>query len=208
MRFYYALVDWTAKYFDLVLVDEASQMGIAEALMAAAFLREDGQFIAIGDHRQMPPIPAHTWDRESRRDLERISPHLSISEYLREPGTTRAALDESFRIPEEVADFLGRHVYAADGADFHSSNRQRLEINCDLRDESLPPPRVISCLIHAASRWQCHARNERSLSLPRAPYLTSCPQTWMTPSAAAYGNIYATKLKEAYYGKGRLTPMM
>jgi hypothetical protein len=127
-------IDWTAKYFDLVLVDEASQMGIAEALMSAAFLRDDGQFIAIGDHRQMPPILAHTWDQESRRDLERIRPHLSIFEYLRELGTTRAALDESFRIPEEVADFLGRHVYAADGVDFHSSNRQRLEINCDLSD--------------------------------------------------------------------------
>jgi superfamily I DNA and/or RNA helicase len=82
----------------------------------------------------MPPILAHTWDQESRRDLERIRPHLSIFEYLRELGTTRAALDESFRIPEEVADFLGRHVYAADGVDFHSSNRQRLEINCDLSD--------------------------------------------------------------------------
>jgi hypothetical protein len=127
-------IDWTAKYFDLILVDEASQMGIAEALMSAAFLREDGQFIAIGDHRQLPPILAHTWDQESRRDLERIRPHLSIFEYLRELGTTRAALDESFRIPEEVADFLGRHVYAADGVDFHSSNRQRLEINCDLSD--------------------------------------------------------------------------
>jgi superfamily I DNA and/or RNA helicase len=109
-------------------------MGIAEALMSAAFLREDGQFIAIGDHRQMPPILAHTWDQESRRDLERIRPHLSIFEYLRGLGTTRAALEESFRIPEEVADFLGRHVYAADGVDFHSSNRQRLEINCDLSD--------------------------------------------------------------------------
>ncbi len=127
-------IDWAAQYFDLVLVDEASQMGITEALMSAAFLREDGQFIAIGDHRQMPPILAHAWDQESRRDLERIRPHLSIFEYLRESGFTSAALDESFRIPEEVADFLSRHVYAADGVNFHSRNRRRLEVGSSLDD--------------------------------------------------------------------------
>jgi hypothetical protein len=119
-------VDWTGEYFDLVVVDEASQMGLAEAITAAAFLRRDGQFIAVGDHRQMPPILAHAWDRDSRRQLEHTRPHLSIFEYLRELGFTRAALDESFRIPSEIADFLRRHIYAADDIDFRSANRVRL----------------------------------------------------------------------------------
>jgi hypothetical protein len=119
-------IDWQEKFFDLVVVDEASQMGLAEALTAAAFLREDGQFIAIGDHRQMPPILAHAWDRESRRDLERARPHLSVFEYLREAGFASAALDESFRIPAEIADFLRRHIYSEDGVDFRSANRLRL----------------------------------------------------------------------------------
>jgi len=109
-----------------VLVDEASQMGQAEALLAAAFLREDGQFIAIGNHRQMPPILAHAWDQDSRRELSYVRPHLSIFELLRELNFASAALDESFRIPAEVADFLCRHVYAEDGVDFHSHNRTRL----------------------------------------------------------------------------------
>ena len=119
-------IDWTSKYFDLVIVDEASQMGLAEALLAAAFLRADGQFIAIGDHRQMPPILAHAWDQESRRDLARARPHLSIFETLREAGYKSAALDESFRVPAEIAAFLHRHVYAADGINFRSENRERL----------------------------------------------------------------------------------
>ena len=101
-------------------------MGLAEALAAAAFLREDGQFIAIGDHRQMPPILAHAWDREGRRDLKNARPHLSVFEYLRELGFRSEALDESFRIPAEIADFLRRHVYAEDGVDFRSANRVRL----------------------------------------------------------------------------------
>jgi hypothetical protein len=119
-------LDWSEAYFDLVVVDEASQMNLAEALTAAAFLRDDGQFIAVGDHRQMPPILQHAWDQASRRDLARARPHLSIFAYLIELGFTRTALDESFRIPAEVADFLHRHVYAQDGIPFHSQNRRRL----------------------------------------------------------------------------------
>jgi hypothetical protein len=119
-------LDWSEAYFDLVVVDEASQMSLAEALTAATFLRDDGQFLAVGDHRQMPPILQHAWDQASRRDLARARPHLSIFAYLLELGFARTALDESFRLPAEVAAFLHRHVYAQDGIAFHSQNRQRL----------------------------------------------------------------------------------
>ncbi|HYN84595.1 MAG TPA: AAA domain-containing protein [Pyrinomonadaceae bacterium] len=120
-------LDWAAEHFDLVIVDEASQMGLAEALTAAAFLRGDGQFVAVGDHRQMPPILAHAWDREARRDVQRARPHLSVFEYLRALDFPRAALDRSFRVPAPVADFLRRHVYAEDGIDFRAAADRRLE---------------------------------------------------------------------------------
>jgi hypothetical protein len=119
-------IDWSQELFDLVVVDEASQMGIAEAMTAAAFLRGDGQFIAIGDHRQMPPILAHAWDQESRRDLKHARPHLSIFETLRAHGFKSEALDQSFRIPAEIAAFLQRHIYAADKINFRSDNRARM----------------------------------------------------------------------------------
>ncbi|HWP44608.1 MAG TPA: DEAD/DEAH box helicase, partial [Blastocatellia bacterium] len=119
-------IDWGEEYFDLIVVDEASQMGIAEALTAAAFLREDGQFIAIGDHRQMPPILSHAWDQDSRREIEHARPHLSIFEYLRVMGFKRVALDQSFRIPAEIARFLDRYIYSEDGINFRSNNRKRL----------------------------------------------------------------------------------
>ena len=119
-------LDWSEAYFDLVVVDEASQMNLAEAVTAAAFLRDDGQFLAVGDHRQMPPILQHAWEQASRRDLARVRPHLSLFAYLLELGFTRTALDESFRLPAEVAAFLQRHVYAQDGIAFHSQHRQRV----------------------------------------------------------------------------------
>ncbi len=119
-------IDWSESYFDLIIVDEASQMSITEAVTAAAFLHSDGQFIAVGDHRQMPPILSHAWDQESRRELQRARPHLSIFEYLMALEFSRVALDQSFRIPAEIADFLGRHIYARDGIRYQSHNRHRL----------------------------------------------------------------------------------
>lgn len=145
-------VDWTGEHFDLVVVDEASQMGLAEALTAAAFLREDGQFIAVGDHRQMPPILAHAWDAEARRDLKRARVFLSVFEYLQALGFARVALDESFRIPSEVADFLRRHIYAKDGIDFHSTNRKRLgdvgEVEAEWLRAALAPEHALVVVEH------------------------------------------------------------
>src|SRR5262249_31307064 len=41
---------------NLLVLDEASQMNLPEALMAALALKPEGQVIVVGDHRQMPPI--------------------------------------------------------------------------------------------------------------------------------------------------------
>ena len=122
-----------------MVVDEASQMNLAEAVTAAAFLRDDGQFIAVGDHRQMPPILQHAWDQAGRRDLARARPHLSLFAYLLELGFARTAwMNPSASRPK--SDFLHRHVYAQDGIAFHSQNRQRL-------------PAVQGLTAGSATRW-------------------------------------------------------
>jgi AAA domain len=144
-------LDWSEAYFDLVVVDEASQMNLAEALTAAAFLRDDGQFLAVGDHRQMSPILQHAWDQASRRDLARARPHLSLFAYLLELGFARTALEESFRLPAEVAAFLHHHVYAYDGIAFHSKNRQRLpavELSDSWLSHALAPEHPIMLIEH------------------------------------------------------------
>src|SRR5262249_27498261 len=50
---------------DLLVLDEASQMNLPEALMAALALKPDAPLILVGDHRQMPPIVKHDWDTET-----------------------------------------------------------------------------------------------------------------------------------------------
>ncbi len=121
---------WSEKYFDLVLVDEASQMGQAEALLAAAFLREDGQFIAIGDHRQMPPIVQHDWESEPRRTFQEYQTYQSLFNTLRtlDPAPAMIKLDRSFRLHAEMAEFLRREIYARDGIPYHSRRTDLLEM--------------------------------------------------------------------------------
>ncbi len=112
--------------FDLVVIDEASQMTVPEALLACAGLRPDGQVIVVGDHRQMPPILAHPWDREAKRSLQEAAPYRSAFEFLRDRGFPCVALDESFRLHRVQAEFLDQHVYRHDGIRFFSRREQLL----------------------------------------------------------------------------------
>lgn len=56
------------RHFDLVVVDEASQMPVADALMPLSCIRPDpgGRLLVIGDTLQLPPIFAHTFGRPPR----------------------------------------------------------------------------------------------------------------------------------------------
>jgi hypothetical protein len=59
----YKLADWTygrhvAPIFDVVIVDESSQVQVTHAISPLATLKDDARLIIAGDHLQMPPIMA------------------------------------------------------------------------------------------------------------------------------------------------------
>ncbi len=124
-------VDWTLRPFDLLVIDEASQMSLPEAILASAFLKPNGTEIVVGDHRQMPPIIAHSWGDEQRRSATTNHPYLSLFESLMERGLPRVALDESFRLHETIAKFLGDNIYSLDSIQFFSRRKELL---------TAPPP--------------------------------------------------------------------
>jgi len=121
-------LDWTRKWFHLLVIDEASQMSLPEAVLAGAFLRPDGQVLVVGDHRQLPPILAHPWQQERGRATLAHAPHRSLFESLTATQWPIVRLDESFRLHRVHAAFLAQHIYRADGIAFHS------------RREALLPP--------------------------------------------------------------------
>lgn len=59
----YKLAEWTCgssvgPIFDVVIIDESSQVQVTTAISALATLKEDARLIIAGDHLQMPPIMA------------------------------------------------------------------------------------------------------------------------------------------------------
>ena len=116
-------VTWGSQPFDLLVVDEASQMSIPEGVLAAAFLKPSGQILVVGDHRQMPPINAHPWKDEEKRNLVALRPFVSLFESLIERDFPLFALDQSFRLHEDIAAFLNENIYSKDGIDFHSREK-------------------------------------------------------------------------------------
>ena len=120
-------VDWSAKPFDLLVIDEASQMSVPEAVLAGAFLREDGSMLVVGDHRQMPPIVQHAWEQEEKHSVMQAQPFLSLFEYLKDRGFPRESLDQSFRLHHTIATFLRENIYARDKIEFFSKRADLLD---------------------------------------------------------------------------------
>jgi hypothetical protein len=110
--------DWC----DCLVLDEASQMNLPEACMAALPLRDDGQLIVVGDHRQMPPIIKHGWGDERRRTFEEFRAFESLFVALRDraPAPPIVRFAESFRLHRVMADFLREEIYVHDGIAYHS----------------------------------------------------------------------------------------
>jgi len=108
---------------DLLVLDEASQMSLPEAIMAALPLKVDAPLIVVGDHRQMPPIVKHDWEGEARRTFRQYQVYESLFDMLRAQKPPMIQFAESFRLHAVMAEFLRQEVYRHDGIAYHSKKR-------------------------------------------------------------------------------------
>ncbi len=119
-------IEWSDKHVDLLVIDEASQVSLPAAVLAGAPLRESGQALIVGDHRQMPPILQHDWEREPLRTAQDTQVYRSTFEALLVRGFPTIGLDRSFRLHAMHASFLNRHIYRDDDVDFFSDLEHQL----------------------------------------------------------------------------------
>ncbi|WP_267354136.1 AAA domain-containing protein [Methylobacterium sp. GC_Met_3] len=108
-------------YIDFMLVDEASQMPVSQAIVAFAMLDEGASVTVVGDDLQMPPIhpiepPAgkdhlvgsiYGFYRHYRRDERGPEPEVP-------PAIDRIMLDRSRRSNAEIVDFVRLAGYGPD----------------------------------------------------------------------------------------------
>jgi hypothetical protein len=158
---------WGQGFFDLLVVDEASMMRLPELILSGAFLSKSGQVIVAGDHRQLPPIVAHNWEKEDRRTLEEMASFLSAMDFLRllrneDLGLERIKCSHPANIPTErlcqshrchaaVAEFLKEWVYEEDKIDFYSDQKQTLACSQPKTDglrAVLDPENVFVLVVH------------------------------------------------------------
>ncbi len=133
---------WDEGFFDLLVVDEASMMRLPELILSGAFVDKNAQILVAGDHRQLPPIQAHNWEKEDRRTIEEMASFLSAMDFLRllrqedlglehieakhKADIPTERLSETHRCHRVVAEFLRDWVYNKDGIDFRSDQTETL----------------------------------------------------------------------------------
>jgi superfamily I DNA and/or RNA helicase len=181
------------KFIDCVVLDEASQMSLPEAMAASLPLRATGSVIVVGDHRQMPPIVKNDWAGEPRRTFKEFRAYASLFEALRERNPAMVKFEESFRLHHDMAEFLGNEIYIHDGIRFHSNRHDVIEA-FDHADDFvaavLKPEHPLTVVIH-----------DEHLSLKRNEY----EQELIRPVLEALANrdLYALGAKE---GLGVVVP--
>jgi hypothetical protein len=154
---------------DCLVLDEASQMNLPEAAMAALPLRRTGQLIVVGDHRQMPPIIKHDWDRELRRTFQQYRVYDSLFDTLRSLKPPLIQFSESFRVHATIADFLRQEVYRHDGIEYHSRRQDVLPQRAS-EDEFiaavLRPEYPLVVVVHGETSSQVRNEYEQALIEP------------------------------------------
>ena len=98
--------------FDLVVIDEASQMRLAEGALPLSARTAEGRAIVAGDDRQLPPI-IHARYPDVEAGERRL--HRSLFEALRpaedDGAPALAQLLENWRMNRRLTDFAARHLY-------------------------------------------------------------------------------------------------
>jgi superfamily I DNA and/or RNA helicase len=115
--------------FELLVLDEASQISLPEAIMAALPLRASGQVIVVGDHRQMAPIVQHDWENETRRTFQDYAVYRSLFETVQVCNPVEIKFQQTFRLHRDMAEFLRRSIYTLDGLHYFSEKDHLLPLS-------------------------------------------------------------------------------
>ncbi|UKJ75443.1 AAA domain-containing protein [Azospirillum brasilense] len=95
-----------APVFDLICIDEASQMPLGHGLMALGGLATNGRIIVAGDDKQLPPIRASRAVKLGERDLGG-----SLYSFLKSVDVREFPLTETFRLNAPLAAFPEQKFY-------------------------------------------------------------------------------------------------
>lgn len=88
--------------FDVVVIDESSQVPVSHALSAMGSLKQDGRLVVAGDHLQMPPITSLDSPTEASYLVGSIQTYL-VERFS--PSTPKCILETNYRSSEDIVAF-------------------------------------------------------------------------------------------------------
>ncbi|ENK8040869.1 ATP-binding protein [Salmonella enterica] len=125
-----------APVFDIVIIDESSQVQVTTAISPLATLKEDARLIIAGDHLQMPPIMA----LEPPKGAEYLVG--SIQKYLLERqfngAISACPLEENYRSTEDIVAFARTIGYRSTLQASNPATSLHLLMNASFGISSLP----------------------------------------------------------------------
>ena len=138
----------TAPLFDLICIDEASQMVLGQGLMALAGMAPECRIVISGDDQQLPPVRSMRSTRIEGRELGG-----SLYAFLKSANAAEFPLDETFRLNAPLAHFPEKNFYP--GRYVSAAPDERLALRPDWRDGldmvsriALDPNLPIVVLVH------------------------------------------------------------
>lgn len=95
--------NYLAPVFDVVLIDESSQVPVSRAISALAVLKGDFRLIVAGDHLQMPPIVSLEPPVGAEHMVGSIQTYLFERQFV--PHVQPCELVENYRSTQQVVDY-------------------------------------------------------------------------------------------------------
>jgi hypothetical protein len=120
-----------APWFDLILIDEASQMDVGHAILPVAALADGGSVVLAGDHMQLPPI--HLAEPPAGLEAMVGSVYVFCRDFH---GVPEVMLDRNYRSNQVLVNFA-RHAGYRSTLTSHSPN---LQLNLLSPVPTSPPP--------------------------------------------------------------------
>nr|WP_293096082.1 AAA domain-containing protein [Okeania sp. SIO2F4] len=146
-----------------LIVDEASMMVFPHFLALATLVKNDGEIMLAGDHRQLTPIITHDWENEDRPPVVSYHPYVSAYQAiqnLKENSDTQipdeailcSALNFSFRLPPVIRELIARLYSKLDNIQLRGKetdkNIEKKEIN-GTWEKLLPGNRGLYLVLHS-----------------------------------------------------------
>ncbi|MBP0019410.1 MAG: AAA family ATPase [Cyanobacteria bacterium SBLK] len=116
-----------------LIVDEASMMVFPHFLALATLVKNDGEIMLAGDHRQLAPIITHDWENEDRPPVLLYQPYVSAYQAIQnlkensdvqvsDRSILYSALSFTFRLPPVIRELIAR-LYRKDNIELQGKER-------------------------------------------------------------------------------------